>query len=121
MKFSRRVRRIQVWRIQGVADSAEIKAAFAVLQEVYGRLLTGGERVYPDEQDVRTVLTNRPDPDAFRRVTPPLTTSEPSAYSQRARIEADVVSRDAKMLGLAQVHILTGANHAEEIARHLTR
>lgn len=72
----------------------------------------------------RAVLTSRPDPDMFRRVTLPWPNSEfdpLTAYPQRARLQAELAAREAKLRGLDELHILTGANHGEEGAWHVTR
>jgi hypothetical protein len=69
----------------------------------------------------KAVLTTRPNLDAFRRVQLPLpeSTYRATAFGARAKAIASAVSRDAAARGLSEVHILTGANHADELARLL--
>jgi len=82
-------------------------------------LLSGDENL---RRWARAVFTNRPDLDRFRRVQLPLPESayRASAFGGRARAIAEAVSQDAKARGLSEVHILTGANHADELASELS-
>ncbi|MBI4422313.1 MAG: hypothetical protein HY554_01215 [Elusimicrobia bacterium] len=83
------------------------------------RAAAGGrpERALSLFRKARAIFTSRPDPDAFRREKLPLPQGayESSPFEGRSGATAAAVAADARARGQKLVHILTGANHGEEL------